>query len=203
MGIDEAGMRIGVTTYTASISCIDWLSNTFDTMDGSSFQFWRGCYQLVNVVSQAEEGRIHPYIAKSAIKQHNEDHGTSLSYNEVRDLCSNHIFSDVRDYLIFTNNVNALCSGEYGDAEQAVYEADERVEFAAIWVPSRNEITVYRSPHTAYKKQLREGCIETDGHEKGDLLSFSLPPEIEATIIQDFYYQMENNHDTYGRVHRP
>tara|TARA_Y100001970_G_C14152821_1_gene813724 strand:+ start:561 stop:1163 length:603 start_codon:yes stop_codon:yes gene_type:complete len=195
--------RIGVSTYPAPLSCIDWLSNTFEALDGSAFRFWRGCYRLVNIVNQVEDGTARREIANSAIQQHNEDHGTNLSYEEVRDLCSDHVFSPERDYLIFTNNISALCSSEYGDAEQAVYEADERVEFAAIWIPSTNEITVYRSLHTDYKHQKQEGCIETDGTKKGDLLSFSLPPEIEATIIQDFYYPMENNYDnSYGRSQR-
>ena len=184
------------SVYPETPSVVDWMSHRLLPIEQRVFAHWRGIYHLVRMVRDVEDIGLGPrgkYAALSAIKEYNDDHGTCLTYNEVRDLNDNYIFSGAGDWAVFTDNKLALVLGEYDDPDEAFYFAPSNVLWVVLWLVQDQTVVVYRSPHTAYRERLNDNdfvsdglCLSCSDYEKpGTVQAYTLPADIEGSIRQD------------------
>lgn len=162
---------------------VDWLSNNLEMFDETAFCHYQGIRQLVNIVKAAEEGNLPKFAAYAAIRAHNETHKTDISYTEIKNADVAFLLSDVGAWEVFTDNAKHLLLGDFDSAEDALVHAPAQVEFIAVWDP-QSDLTLYRSPHVGYREPYFtvENVEYGKGLVGGDLLTYVLPPEIEAAV---------------------
>ena len=173
--------------YEATPVLIDWLSHHMESFEQSTWVHYRDSMALVNIVTAAEEGRVPKFAALSAIRQHNENNGMDLSYESILSLDTTHIFSDCGEWVVFTDDARALICSAYDDAEEACTHTPDHIDYVLVWDTMGDEIVVYKSPHRGKRRLTQSGGNFTCGTSKGDVESFVLPPDVEASLYESLY----------------
>ena len=156
----------GMTTYDVAPEILEWLNHNLSPLEGSVFRHYRGIINLVRVVDAAERGDSSMFMALAAIRSYNEDYGTSITYDEIKERSSTYVFSEIGDWVAYTESQeasNAIVTGEDDDPLEALTNADPDILWIVLWLPKNEEIIVLRSPY------------EQNGH-------YTLPPEVEASV---------------------
>lgn len=168
--------------YQVSPELVDWLSNNFSCFEESSFIHLQGIQCLTRIADEAEAGRIPTMAATYAIRNYNEEHGTELTYDEVRSRSTTHVFSGVGDACIYSEDCATLLKQDLSPGLEAILEeAPPEVRFIAVWMTSDDLVFIYRSPYEDHRVPFEDGFA--DGHTRGDALSYVLPPDIEAAMF--------------------
>jgi len=178
-------MRPMKSIYPMFPELLEWLNRNFNPLEQSVFEHYRGIKHLVNVVAKAEDGSLPRYCALSALRDYNEEHGTSIEYNEVKFLEPTYIFSEIGEWVAYTDSKYAsdlIVLGEYDDAADAFNNPEEDISWLIVWLSRDAVAVVYRSPYTASRETLPDFEDVTDGLKPGDDAAFVLPPEIEASL---------------------
>ena len=181
--LEEEEIRIGV--YSVSPEVMDWLSHNFVAMTCEGWDHFKGIGYLVNIVDRVEAEALPRNAAKSAIRDYNEDHGTRLIYEEIRDRDESFIASHTGGWVAYLesgNDCRSIMSSEHDNAEAAFIDAHADIEWVLVWLVQDNEILVYRSPWVGRRKPAEDSIWLAEGEEKGDYPSYVLPPEIEAAM---------------------
>tara|TARA_B100000131_G_scaffold315215_1_gene353271 strand:+ start:2023 stop:2598 length:576 start_codon:yes stop_codon:yes gene_type:complete len=159
-------------------------------MEASVFKHWSGIYHLLQVVSEAEKGSDGPlaetlrYAADNAILQHNERKNTLITYEEVRDLNSNFVYSGAGEWAAYSDNLRGIVMSGHDDPEDAFMDADDDVLWILVLMPNDDAVVVWRSPYRE-KRQVVEKADIALGLESGQCVAYTLPPELEGSIRQD------------------
>lgn len=178
-------MRPARGTYQVTDALVDWMSENLLPVQQATFLYYREIFRLVEIVQAAEKGRVPKFAAQSAIRAHNQDHNSALTYENVRDLEDGFLFSDAGEWVAFTDNPNAIICGKYDEAEAALSDPPEDVSIVIVWDPSQEEAYIYRSPYIAGRSSAgtnEYGDEFAHGESRGDTPTFVLPPEIEASL---------------------
>lgn len=177
-------MRPSRGIYEVTDALVDWMSETLLPVEESTFVHFRQIYKLVELVQAAESGRVPRFAALSAIRDHNSEAGTSINYDEIKNLDSTYILSDYGQWVAFTDQPNAIILGEHDQAEDALEYAPDTVEIIVVWDTSEDQVIVYRSPYVANREPAEIGAElgYSKGWVKGNEPTYVLPPEIEAAL---------------------
>lgn len=170
--------------YEVTKPLIDWMTNELESIEQSTFVHFRESYQLINIVTAAENGRIPKFAALSAIRQHNELNGSDLTYEAILNLDATYVFSDFGEWVVFTDDPRAIICGEYDEAEDACSNTPDHVAFVLVWDTLSDEVIVYKSPWTGKRASTLGGNFSI-GTQPGDLLSYVLPPNVEASLYEN------------------
>lgn len=140
------------------------------------------------------QGGPSKFAAYSAIRQWNETHGTSFTYEEIlgRTL-DDYTFSDFGDWAAYTckDDQPAVVFGDYDEIETALAYAPPEVDWGVLWLTQQDIAVVYRSPYTKLRHvfynegQPLEDCDGTlicDGLQRGTENAFVLPDEVEGSL---------------------
>tara|TARA_Y100000034_G_scaffold131392_1_gene192013 strand:- start:530 stop:1129 length:600 start_codon:yes stop_codon:yes gene_type:complete len=164
---------------------VSWFSNRLLPVEQGEFTHWRSIYNLLHVVQSAEQGEVHKYVAEELIARHNEMSGTKVCYEEVRDLDSTYVFAGAGEWVVYTDNRERLIMGDHDDPEDAFYQAADDVLWVVVWMPDTDIAVVYRSPWTGKRQIQSDKHYLSLGMERGHTPSYTLPPEVEGSIVQD------------------
>ena len=126
------------------------------------------------------------YVALSAIEEYNDRNGTTITYQDVATLSTDHLWSPEGEWVVYTDRPHELvlsCRALVEETQLA--DGDCRVSWILFWDVPENILTVYRSPHIDYKASIAYPSLTEGMSRTGDCPSFTLPPEIEGAILQD------------------
>lgn len=182
---------IARAVYPAMFPLIEWLSHNekLCVINKSEWDVWRQVGHLKRVCEDAVAGKTCRYVAESAIKKHNDECGTHYTFEEVLgmvvDMDSGFMFSDCNEWALFTDNKEAIVFGSYDDIELAAYNSPDSVSWALLWNPGHNVVVVHKSPYKDYKSSFNTDHDPpiSDGLERGEVLSYTLPPYEEASLV--------------------
>jgi hypothetical protein len=175
--------------YPVSQELIDWLTHTWEALEECAFAYYRQIVNLVEMVRSAEEGRIPKYAVLAAIRDRNKEDSTSVTYEEIRDLNAQYLFSDCGQWVAFTSDPRAILLGEYDDAETAFEKAPPHINSIFVWDTEHDVVVVYRSPHVGLRKKAESSDPEVvfgEGLDTGTVQTYVLPPEIEACYRSNY-----------------
>jgi hypothetical protein len=167
--------------YPTSPELIEWLNQTLLPIEASVFHYFRGIVHLVRIVDDVEAGLTLKYNAFAAIRDWNEKEGTSLSYEEIRDRSSTYIFSDIGEWVVYTDTPDAILSGQWDDPSEALQNADPGVTWICLWETQKNRILVVRSPHVE-GREWDDDIGHCRGISCGNDAAYVFPPSIQAAI---------------------
>lgn len=173
------------SVYVITAELVEWLNHSLIPMEQSVFNYYRGIRHLVSKVDRAERGVFPKYAALSAIRNYNEEHRTNLTYEEIRDRCSDFIFSDFGQWAAYMDDAraaNLIIGSDHDDAGEAFENAHPDIRWIVLWLPSDNVAVVYRSPHVGRRQMYDEELGLAEGLSRGGLEAYTLPPEVEASL---------------------
>ncbi len=169
--------------YWGTESVVDWLANRFETVEQCVFSYWENWAAVVRLVDQAEAGYVPRYVALSALREMNLATGQAVEYDEIRDREPPCILYPEGEWVLFTESAREISRCSHLGFQEAI--SSPTISWAVLWDPLRCMVLVLRSPNAGLRELVDpEKCV-TDGMLPGDVPSFVLPPEMEATIIQD------------------
>jgi hypothetical protein len=169
---------------------IEWLCWREDlhVINKSEWEHWRKVGHLKQICEDVVAGKTSKYAADSAIAQHNCEHGTSYTYEDVLgmviDVNDDFVFSDCGEWALFTDGRVDLLFGDHDDVELAAYNAPDWVDWALLWNPGLGIVVVHKSPYKDRRKDFKteHDPPVADGLERGNVLSYILPPHEEANL---------------------
>lgn len=173
------------SVYPMYPELLEWLNHNFSPIEKSVFAHYRGMKKIVDLVRRVERGELPKYCALSALRDYNEENGTHISYEEVRNLDSTYIFSEFGEWVAYVDSKDAadrILMGEYDEPHEAFEYAPADISWLIVWIPQDCVAVVYRSPRTAFKTVDDEGLGLAEGLSKGNHESYTLPPELEASM---------------------
>jgi hypothetical protein len=173
------------SVYPATIEVLEWMNHTLVPLEQPVFEHYRGIQRLVRLVDRAAAGRIPTYAAHDAINDWNEQHGTMLDYEGILTRSSTYIFHDFGQWVAYMEGVEAqdrILSGEHDDPENAFTFAPADINWIVLLLPQDEVVVVYRSPHLGYRAIHDEDTRIVEGLSTGNLLSYTLHPQIEASL---------------------
>ncbi len=179
-------MQASFTRYPMSPEIAEWVNWNFGWIEKSAFDHWRRLGRLTNVVDAVQAGRLPRYAANSAIRDHNEQYDTNITFEEVRDRSSTFVASLEGDPVAYLDSHEAtrmVMNAKSHDFIEALLEVSADVSWILLWFPADGEVIIMQSPHT----DLREAESEdpgsmSDALSRGERLSYTLPPELEASL---------------------
>ena len=176
--------------YPVTNEIVHWLhhSNLFP-LEESVFLYFRTLAAVTTVIKRVEAGLLPKYAAMSALREYNERNRTRVTYEDVRDKVFANQFSDIGEWAAYTENPKTLLDAPLGNPEDLLLHAPTSLQWVVTWYPMQNTVVVFRSPHLGYRQPLRlqeDGMglqnLFAEGLQKGSLLSYVLPPEVEAAL---------------------
>lgn len=173
------------TIYTMTAEILEWMNYNLVPIEGAVFRHFRGIIKLIRLVDRVEQGHQPKYAALSAIRRYNQDHDTNITYDEVRDRVSSHVFLPAGDWAVYVDGLgasNSIISGIHDDPIDALENADPDIKWILLWLPEKEILIVFRSPHEAYCGSFNDTPEYADGTSKGSVLAPTLPPEIVASM---------------------
>ena len=173
------------TIYPMTAEIVEWMNHNLVPIEGAVFRHFRGIIKLIRIVDRVEEGRAPKYAALSAIKRYNERNQTTLTYEEVRDRTSSHVFLPAGDWAAYVDDIhasNAIITGDHDDLFDALEHAHPDISWILLWLADKQILLVIRSPYQDYCGTFTDTDAYADGTEKGPLLAPTLPPEIVAAM---------------------
>lgn len=184
--------------YPATESVIDWMSHNLEAAEEGVVRHWMSLRRVAQFVEIAESTKrpIDRFRAKSAIRNANDDSATRVEYEEVRDRCSTYVPSFEGEWVAFTDNSMDLIfqeGDEHHEIEDVLYFCPMDVNWVIVWLPGKEVLVVYRSPHVEGRRIAEEGeeFLLSEGLRRGDQPSFTLGSEAEALLRQDLHGQVE------------
>ena len=189
-------------TYPVSYGLIDWISNRFDAVDYSNFEYWYRKRHLINLFADYQDGTLSRRSAERVLSIYNKNNGTSVSLDEIEDMDDSTVFSPAGDDVVFCDNIRGVIrNGEELKIKEPL-EALSREEIDASWVIlySVNEglIHALKTPHIKYREVLREKRTSVDGEietveynnfgqalSEGPHPTFVFPDEVHGIIRQE------------------
>lgn len=190
---------IAKAVYPVTPSLIEWLNNNEKLLpiEADVFQQWRDILPLVRLVEATVLDHVPRFVAEQAIAQHNDLYDTNFTYEEILGRASDYMFAGVGGWACYTDNQEAIIFGRFDDYLDA-FDYTPGIEWAVVWWPFQDTVVVHRSPHVQNRAIIANGYEEggngaplCDGMDDGrnDKFSvdsaFTLPPEIEAAVLQD------------------
>ena len=175
--------------YPEAESVIDWLVHNDELVciGKSEWDKWRQICHLKRICEDTVHERIPVYIAESAVRQFNKEHGTGHTYIEILGMLMDEddrfLFSDCNEWALFTDNRRVLILGEIDDIEDASYYAED-VRWAILWNPSHGIVIVQKSPYIEGRCPFdtEHHPPIADGLRRGNVSTFTLPPHEEASL---------------------
>jgi hypothetical protein len=185
---------------------VDWIAHTLLPVEQSEFEHWRSIKSLIHVVSKTETGEIPKYVALSKIQKHNDQNETSVTYEEIRDLDGTYIPCGAGEWVVWTDDQVAFIYGESDNPFDAMLESS--ADWVILEIPQDGLLHVIKSPYVARKGWDSSGDY-LNGMSRGDHYGYTLPPEIEAGVLQDlnpempdtvYLNQHQENYNANGRI---
>ena len=172
--------------YPATVELHEWMNWKLVPIEEPVFKHYRGIHRLVKIVDRASSGTLPKAAAQMAIDDWNEDNGTSISFKEIENLEDpSGILYDLGQWAAYVDNLDAqkkILQGDYSDPREAFEYADPSIQWIVVLLPSDGVVVVYRSPYTNYREYYDPECRLSNGLRRGDLLSYTLPPQLEASL---------------------
>ena len=170
--------------YPITDALLDWASNNLLSIEQSTFFYFRGIAQLIELVDAAESKRIHKFAALSAIRNYNERNNTDITYENILSRDTTYIPTGVGDWLVFTDDDAPIVFGPHDDPEAALSDTPDSVSTVLVWDPSYDHICVYKSPRIAPREQIKseDGVVFADGQVGGSVQTYVLPSVVEASL---------------------
>jgi hypothetical protein len=182
-----------VSVYPCTPGVFDWLAHTLWPVDKKVFEHFQDARTLLNRVEEYESGNISEFVLAAAMRAYNTQNGTDWKREDLLLLNSDQIWADACDWVLWTDQQEAIIKAAYPNIEDAAYGAPENVKWAILFLPRENIITVYRSPRVADREAFEQPRFDeavtalpaTKGLIPGPHQAFVLPPGIEGLIRQD------------------
>ena len=159
----------------------EWLTDEFYCgVDENVFAFWRDAIHLIRLVERVEAGKLHQYVAESAIREHNDESGCSLTYEEVKQRYCDEVPAWESCLEVFCDEPMEILFGPHSVFYEALQHAN--CDWAIVINHHNDWAVVIQSPHVQPRKLLSTETWEGSGLEAGEIPTFVLPAEIEATL---------------------
>jgi len=174
------------TVYPVTPEIVEWLNHTLSPMEQSVFHHYRGIQHLVDIVDRAEAGDVPKYAAANCIYDHNKEHKTHITYEEVRSRCSTFIMSGIGEWVVYSEDmpaVNKILAAS-DDIMEAINETSGRVNWIVLWLTGQDVVVVFDSPFEQKLEILDEEQGLLDGVSRGSIPAPTLPPDIVAGMWQ-------------------
>ena len=196
-------MTYAQASYKLSPEILEWMNHTLFPVEDYIFRFYRTIGRLVRLVDRAEAGEISKYAANSAIRSHNQKNRTSVTYEEIleRGDMTEYLFTGIGEWAAYVDSPkagNSIITGDYDDPIEAFDNADPDVNWIVLWLVQKGEVVVCRSPFVGRRAEEEDSAL-TNGVERGDVASYVLPPEVEASIGWGSADEIMNNHTQQER----
>ena len=94
-------------TYPAYGEIIEWANQSLSPLEQSVFDHYAGIRHLSSVVDMAERGEVPKYAALEAIDNYNKANRDLLSYEEILSRSSTYVFSDLGDWILYSDDMDA------------------------------------------------------------------------------------------------
>lgn len=173
------------SVYDITAELVEWLNHNLVPLEESVFVHYQGIRRLVNLVDRAEAKEMPKYAALSAIRDYNEQEGSFVTYEEIRDRRQDYIFSDFGQWAAYMDDeaaTRSIIGSHHTDPNAALENADPDISWIVLWIPSNSVAVVYRSPFQAYREVLEEDLDLAAGLSRGTHPAYTLPPDLEAAL---------------------
>jgi len=173
------------SVYPVTIEIMEWMNHTLVPIEEPVFNHYRGIHHLVRVVDRAAAGHIPEYAAFEQIEDHNQEYGTSLTYEEILTRSSTYIFHDLGQWAAYVDDLNAqnsILSGNFDDPDEVFSNAAPDINWIVLLLTSDEVVVVYRSPHIGYRECYDAEHNLAEGISEGTLPAYTLHPQLEAAL---------------------
>jgi hypothetical protein len=191
--------------YPVTESLVDWLSNRMDAVEARAILYWQEVAPLKKLIDRGESSGslVHRFKARSVVRNYSEEVGSDPKnvYEDIKDRCDSYVPTFEGEWVVFTDRSYDLLHMQDLDGEiveDILYLAPLSVEWVIAWFVFENEIMVYRSPYIEDRPEIDDGENTAYGllteHTEGlpeKRPSFVLPPEAEALVIHDIFYETD------------
>lgn len=194
-------MTYAKAAYALTPEIAEWLNHNLFPVEDFIFRHCRTIARLVRMVDAVEAGEMNRYAADSAIRTHNQERGTAVTYEEVRDRTTTFLFTDIGEWAAYVDSPlagNSILTGDDDDPIKAFENADPDINWIVLWLIQKGIVIVYRSPFIGGRAEDEGGAL-TVGIEKGDIQSYVLDPETEASIGWGNIDEIMNTHTQQER----
>lgn len=182
-----------VSVYPCTDGVLEWMAETLQAVDRKVFEHFQRLKPVLLKADRNERGEISDFVFEAALRAFNERHRTQVTRTDLTCLNADHIMLDAGDWVVFTDDPEAIIRSDQPNIELAAYGAPTEVRWALLYLPKESTVTVYRSPRVELREfWAQEGLAEAltylpaaKGQVRGQYPAWVLPPGIEGLIKQE------------------
>jgi len=182
-----------VAVYPCTEGVLDWAAHTLIPIDRATFDHHQKLKPIYDVAQKWEIDEVSGVALRSALRDFNAEHKMDLRLQDLGcfPVDPTHLFVDAGDWILWTDSPEEILASDSMNIELAAYGAEERVRWAALYLPETSTLTVYRSSRLDGRSPLPDHIRDlTDlpactGRVRGPHQAFVLPPGIEGLITQE------------------